>query len=551
MSTHLSRRQLLQISATAYLGTKLAPVTHALNMISPLDPTLRCINIVNFIREVDPREAFDMLLPVQKQMELIKQHELPATWLLQFDALVSGPYVPFLKEQMPANHEVGFWFEMNEKHCNAAGVEWRGRPGYEWDHIPHVAFTIGYTKDERRKLADTAMKEFKRIWGRYPKSVASWNLDSFTIAHLVERYGVKAFAVCRDQIATDGFTIWGGPIAGYYPSKNNCWCAAADPKHQISAPVFRMLGQDPVYYYDRSFTMADGQTHWEPDTMEPAWPSGQNDRFISQFLEMIERTECGAFAYAQLGQENTFKWEQQAEGFAKQMVALQYVVSRKLVHVETMGESGERFKKAYRSTPAQAQIMLDDPFGNTEPACGSIWYQTRHYRANLHLRGNTPYLRDLVVYRDEQKQPFLDEPTRLTEVEQKAPFVVDGYHWGNRAGAYITVDGQRVELVAKPEIQQKKDQLDVQLLLEGGEAVQVSFGQREVVIRGPETRELAIELQCERSRVPLKAVGKHAIRYAVGGFEYEVKIANGSADESNGAWRIRADRGIIRLNLGQ
>src|SRR6185312_29874 len=186
-------------------------------------------------------------------------HDVPTTWLLQFDALVSGPFVEFLKTHMPTSHEVGIWFEMNEMHCKAAQVEWRGRPGYEWDHYPAVAFTIGYTPEERIRLADAFMAEFHRVWNRFPRSVASWNLDAITMAHLCDRYGVDAFAVCRDQIATDGFTIWGAPIAGYYPSKTNCWSPALVHSNQIPAPVFRMLGQDPVYYYQNGFPMPGGR----------------------------------------------------------------------------------------------------------------------------------------------------------------------------------------------------------------------------------------------------------------------------------------------------
>ena len=272
---------------------------------------VRCINIVNFIRAIEPRFKTDLLLPVQKQMEIIKELQLPATWLLQFDALVSGPFVQYLKDNMAKSHEVGFWFEMNEMHCNAAGVKWRGRPGFEWDHFPNVAFTIGYSPEDRIKLADTAMAEFKKIWGKYPKSVASWNLDAITCAHLVDRYKVDAFAVCRDQIATDGFTIWGAPIAGYYPSKTNCWSPAVEPQNQINAPVFRMLGQDPVYYYNREYTMPDGKRHSAPDTMEPVWPSGQSPIFVERFLRMIGEAPTGQFAYAQLGQENSVPWNEQ------------------------------------------------------------------------------------------------------------------------------------------------------------------------------------------------------------------------------------------------
>ncbi|MFT3789105.1 MAG: hypothetical protein QM770_23505 [Tepidisphaeraceae bacterium] len=199
---------------------------------------MRCINIVNFLRGSEPRSPIDLLEPAREQMKLIAERKLPATWLLQFDALVAGPFVPFLKQSMPADHEVGFWFEMNRAHCEAANVEWRGRPGLTWDSHPSVAFTIGYTPDERRKLADAAMSRFRDLFGAYPRSIASWNLDSITLAHLSEHYGLDAAAVCRDQIATDGFTIWArrspattraNATAGARPpiARNSCPCRSS------------------------------------------------------------------------------------------------------------------------------------------------------------------------------------------------------------------------------------------------------------------------------------------------------------------------------------
>jgi hypothetical protein len=175
--------------------------------------------VVNFIRMIEPRFSMDMMLPVREQMALIRTHQLPATWLLQFDALMDGPFVPFLKQHMADDHEVGFWFEMNEKLCTAAGVDWRGRAGYEWDPDPTVAFTIGYTPSERIRLADTAMRTFKSIWGHHPRSIGSWNLDAYVLQHLSDHYNVSAYAVCRDQIATDGFTIWGAPDCRLLPKQ--------------------------------------------------------------------------------------------------------------------------------------------------------------------------------------------------------------------------------------------------------------------------------------------------------------------------------------------
>lgn len=521
---------------------------------------MRCINVINFIREIEPRFKMDMMLPIQKQMEIILKHRLPATWLLQFDALVSGPFVPFLKIHMAKDHEVGFWFEMNERHCKAAGVEWRGRPGYEWDHIPHVAFTIGYTKEERIKLADTAMEEFKRVWGTYPSSVASWNLDSVTIAHLVEKYKVDAFAVCRDQIATDGFTIWGAPIAGYYPSKANCWSPALDRSQQIGSPIFRMLGQDPVYYYDRVWMMPDGKRHSEPDTMEPVWPSGRSPVFVREFLEMIEKTPTLGFAYAQMGQENTFPWDQQAAGYPPQMEALAALRDRGAVHVETMGESGRRFKKAFRQTPPQAQVMLNDPFGNEKPAA-TVWYQSRFYRANLHMKGDLPYLRDLTVYSDRFKQPFLDEPTRLTEVEQRMPAVLDGYHWSKKpgsledegAGGYFYLGDQRLRLTGKPKVKESGASMEVRLPVQDGRELIVLFDEKSLSVRLSAKSELPLTLAFEwdPSKAAVKDVKPNRAEYSRDGFDYAVAVASGSAESAAGGWRVVAKDGRIELRLAQ
>ncbi|HVT14091.1 MAG TPA: hypothetical protein VHE55_17650 [Fimbriimonadaceae bacterium] len=549
----LSRRDLLLLLGQGYVGARLAPLTGMLASFAPPKNSMRCINVVNFIRAVEPRFKMDMMLSVRNQMELILKYRLSATWLLQYDALVSGPFVGFLKERMAKDHEVGFWFEMNEMHVRASGVEWRGRPGYEWDYFPSVAFTLGYSKEDRVKLADTAMREFKKVWGRYPSSVASWNLDAFTIDHLVEHYDVDAFAVCRDQIATDGFTIWGAPIAGYYPSKTNCWSPALDRHNQISAPVFRMLGQDPVYYYDRVWRMPGKGGLTTPDTMEPVWPSGQSPTFVREFLDMIEKEPALGFAYAQIGQENSFPWDQQEPGYEPQMVALSKLRERGVVHVETMGESGRRFKKAFKETPAQAQVMPDDSFGNTDPSCASIWYQSRFYRANLHIKGGLPYLRDLTVYSDRMPQPHLDEPTRENEVEQRMPAILDGYHWrkpDSLAGGFFLTGDDRLRLTGKPEVKEDGASLEVRLPVQDGHVLRVRFDEQALTASldgGP----LTLSFEWDPPKAALKEVRGDKLLYGWHGLEYEATVGTGTAEATPSGCRIRSHDDPIRLRLAQ
>ena len=521
---------------------------------------VRCVNVVNFIREIEPRFAMDMMLPVRSQMETILAHRLPATWLLQYDALVSGPFVPFLKAHKADDHEVGFWFEMNERHCRAAGVEWRGRPGYEWDHLPFVAFTLGYTPEERIRLADAAMREFHSVWGRYPSCVASWNLDAITMAHLTERYGIDAYAVCRDQIATDGFTIWGAPFAGYYPSRTNCWSPALDRKEGIGTPVFRMLGQDPVYYYEREWTIPGGRRLSEPDTMEPVWTSGRSPRFVETFLRMIAEAPALGFAYAQLGQENTFPWDRQAAGYPAQMATLAALRDRGLVHVETMGESGRRFKRAFATTPAQAQVQLEDPFGNADPAEGSIWYGSRFYRADLHLRGDLPFLRDLTVYSNRFPQPFLTQATRDADVEQRMPAVLDGYHWRKAsrapgepgAGGFFEVGGKRVRLSGKPGVRERGDALLVDLPIGERRTLRVRFEERQIRIDLTPGSDVPLALAFEWD--PTKAVPfdvrPDRIAYKTGDFAYNVGV-RGEARSTPDGWTVVGSRNGIGLDLAQ
>lgn len=516
---------------------------------------LRCVNIVNFIRGVEPRFETDLLLPVKEQMKLIKQHGFPATWLLQYDALVSGPFVEFLKANAAPNHEIGFWFEMNQMHCEAAGVNWRGRPGFEWDHYPLVAFTIGYTKEERVKLADAAMAKFKEIWGYHPSSVASWNLDSFTIAHLVEKYGVDAFAVCRDQIATDGFTIWGAPIAGYYPSKNNCWSPAVDRKNQINAPVFRMLGQDPVYYYQRQWKMPIGKIESFPDTMEPVWPSGRSDRFVETFLAMIESAPSQRFSYVQMGQENSFPWRDQAQAYPKQMDALAKLVQKKSVVLETMGDSGRRFKKAFKKTPPQAQVQLEDPYGNTESPQTSVWYQSRHYRANVHLMNGIAYLRDIFVYRDGHKQPYLDEPTKLSSVEQRQLGVVDGFHWSPKqgsltekgAGGYLKVDGAEFRPVGRPEVSETPNSLSCRLKDEAGRWLLFVFEEDRMSVSC--AGKLEIEFFWDKSKSAFKSAFGGMLDYVDDGFGYSVRLLKGSVQTADSGCVLTSEKSEIKMVL--
>lgn len=529
---------------------------------TPKPSARRVINIMNFIRGDEPREPIDLMEPVRQQMALIKKYGFPATWLLQYDALVQGPFVEFLKAEMPPDHEVGIWFEMNRRICDDAGLAWRGNPNWEWDYHVPVAYPIGYTPEERRRLADTAAATFKRIFGRELKSVASWNLDAISVAHFADKHKVDAFANCRDQLNTDGFTIWGVPIAAYYPTRENAWSPATELKNQINTPVFRLLGQDPVYYYDNRVSA--------PDTMEPVWPYGQSEIFVDRFYEMMHKSPTQGFAYAQLGQENSFGWPAMRKAYPMQMEKLaKYKNERDLV-IETMGESGRRFKRMFKSTPTQAQIMLEDPFGNSNPVERTVWYQSKFYRANLHFRDAQFYLRDLHVYNDQFPQPYLTEVVRHHGIEQRLLAAIDGYHWsddkthagqpGKRAmGRFvqITPDGQETPLTmaGKPTVSEKGTTMRTTVPLAGGGALELVCHEKDLEVRllGRSTSaRIGLVLEWVPERSALTSVSANTLSYNFQDFDYRVQLAQATATATpDGARIIATGRGALRLLLAQ
>jgi hypothetical protein len=546
-----TRREVLIGSLKTMVVSSMLPSLSA--EASTVSAPWRAINIMNFIRAEESRESMDLMLPVREQMALIKAHKFPATWLLQYDALVEGAYVEFLKSEMPSDHETGIWFEMNRKICGDAGVAWHGKPEWEWDYHVPIAYAIGYTPEERRKLADTAMATFKRIFGRDAKTVASWNLDAISIAHLSDHYGIDAFGNCRDQLATDGFTIWGAPIAAYYPNRNNAWSPALEAKNQIATPMFRLLGQDPVYYYYKQLSY--------PDTMEPVWASGRSKIFVDRFLDMIANSPTQSLAYAQLGQENSFGWPEMREAYPMQMEVLARARKEGKLVVETMGATGRRFKATFTSTPTQAQVMLDDPFGKNHPPERTVWYQSKHYRANLHFRGNEFYLRDLHVYNDQFPQPYLTEPVRQHGIEQRLLAVLDGYHWsdaevhagrdGIRAlGRFVTIgpDGNITPLTMTglPVVSEKGTELQTRVLLSQGGGLVCIFGERMICFKlqdVPSQLRLGLLFEWAPDRSNIQEISKDHLNYRFRDFDYTVRISNGVASKT--------DQGVSITSMGK
>ena len=360
------------------------------------------MNIVNFVRGIEPRWEMDLYTPVTEQIRCNKKYNIPNTFLLQYDAMRRQDFQElFLKEQ-DENMELGVWLENCRELIESIGLPWRGREGYDWDWYVNVGFLEGYTPAQREKIVDEVFCLFKEVFGQYPQVVGSWLLDAYSMDYMCQKYGIKAFCICREQYAVDAYTLWGGySSGGYYPSKNNTLCPAQTEENKISAPVFRMLMADPIYNYDGE---AKG---YGVCTLEPAWECGRDPNITDWYLDTYYKTPCLTHAQATTGQENSFGWPLFGEGYCMQIDKLAALWKKGDVSLQKLGDTGLWYQQNFPMSAATAQVAQQDWRGTDQK---TVWYNCKNYRANLHFSEGKLWLRDLTKFDDRYQERYLQKP---------------------------------------------------------------------------------------------------------------------------------------------
>lgn len=389
-------------------------------------PLPKIVNIINFIRLLEPRDAKiteEVLYEtVVKQIEMMKKYKLGGTFLLQYDALIDPRYKKLLKSLPDRSFEIGAWWEIPQPLVEKAGLKWRGR--YPWDWHADIGFSTGYTPKEREKLADVYMSDFKQIFGYYPKSVASWFIDAHTLNYLYQKYKIVASANCKDQYGTDGYTMWGGYWnQAYYPSKINSYMPAQNESNQIPVPIFRMLGSDPVRQYDTGL----GSDRQGVITLEPVYKEGGGDSaWVNWYFKEFVGGSAMEYAYVQAGQENSFTWDAMSKGFEIQLPLIARLRDEKKVTVETLAESGKWFREKYKTTPATSVTVNEDLKGSDRK---TVWFNSRFYRINLLWENGNLRIRDIHLFDEKFESAYFAKKATSNECSFFTLPFVDGYIW--------------------------------------------------------------------------------------------------------------------------
>jgi len=467
---------------------------------------MNILNIINFIRAFDPREPdADLHLPVRKQLEFSQKYQFPTTFLLQYDSLLDERYFELLNNQ--PNIEIGVWLEVMQPLVESIGIPWRGRDAWDWHS--HVGFSVGYTPDERKRIADELMRKFKEVFGYYPKTVGSWLIDIVTLNYLSEKYGIVASCNCKDQWGTDGYTLWGGYYnQAYYPSKFNVFAPASTVENQVNVPVFRMLGSDPVDQYD-----LDIGGDWQGVmTLEPVYKDGGgNEEWVKWFLGEIYNGKSLSFGYTQAGQENSFGWDNMKVGYELQMKLFDQLKKENKISIMTLAETGEWFKKTYPTTPVSSIVAKKE---NKD----SVWYCGKNYRSNFYVKDGIPRIRDIFFFNELYKERYLNDVCAGMNMTYDNLPVIDGNRWsveGNYAGIYFADKSEIVKLNGEIETFCENDTLRI-----SAENIEVIYSEDKIEINT--TFRLVYIMNAKKSETKISIDGDR-IRFEHNNFTYALK----------------------------
>lgn len=508
------------------------------------------VNIVNFVRAVEPRCEVDLVGTVRQQIRLLDEYHLPATFLLQYDALVRPEYVDLMKSLDPERYELGIWYEIVRPLTEDSGIPWRGKT--DWDWHTDCGFSVGYPTEERIRLVDTAFEKFRELFGYFPRVFGSWLFDSETAAYVSRKYDCDAFCNCKEQFGTDGYTLWGGYYGqGYYPARDNVFLPANRPENRLSTPLFRMLAADPVRQYDFGLSPELGSGRIQGVvTLEPVYPeAGGSENWVDWYLRENFNGECLSFGYAQAGQENSFGWQAMEKGLRLQFERFCRLSEAGQLEIETLGQTGRWYRASFSDTPLSlitAHSAYDDP-----EVC-SVWASSKYYRVNFYGDRGSLRIRDFQIFDDRLIDDYLESPCRTKAAIFRALPVIDGNLFsggGILAGGFFRSE----KVPALPSELTFEELGDGRAARLGYGGYTVDIEERGFTVASGSPFSIEIRYQHESEWLPeLLEIGERRITLSSRGVEYSIELERGSVASSDGSLRIcseGSDRPCIRVTL--
>lgn len=426
------------------------------------------VSIVNPVRGNDFWEEKNQTIDtsVKGQLEVLNKENLPATWLLRFDALKDQTILNLFKSSL--KDEKGLFLEITPTWTKAANVNYIESPVW---HNAGSAFLTGYSQEDRIKLIDKAFEEFKSIFGLYPKSVGAWWVDSFSAKYMQEKYGVTGVLIVADQYTTDNYQIWGQYWSTpYYPSIKDTLTPAQTKDTKIPVVVTQWAARDPVNAYGRG---VNESTY----SVQPNDYIDFHDLDINYFSKLIDiytTQKFNRFGQIVVGLENSYSWENYKSEYQKQIEVLKNKSRQGQFKVVTMSNFSDWYISNFPSLSPEQIIVAEDPLGTNKK---SVWFMNPYYRAGWFYNQVGSVFRDIRQYVENRVEPCFEKACKELFFATFATRVLDDVTYGTR----WTVDEGEITNFS---VERAEDKYNLNYVNEAGKTRMISFHPRDIEVDG-------------------------------------------------------------------
>ena len=399
-----------------------------LTFLSP-QPIYAAINnsFVNIVSPVRGNDFWDLKNQkpqdaVLGQLEILRQNNLQATFLLRFDALGDESILQPLKNSAD---EKGLFLEVTPTLTNAAAVIYHQSPS--WHNAASILIT-GYSVDDRKKIIDTVFEGFKQKFGNYPKSVGAWWIDANSLSYMQTRYGVTNAMIVADQYSTDSYQIWGQYWGTpFYPAKNNALFPAQTVDNKIPVVITQWAARDPVNGYGTGVE----ESTYSVQTNDYLDYHNLDINYFSKLIDIYTKPETTQNQFGQIvvGLENSYSWTKYKNEYQNQINEL---VKKRIAgqfQIMTLDNFANWYKSRFPNLSPDQLIIAKDPLGGPKQV---VWFMNNFYRVGWVANSEGSVIRDLRQYVSGQNEICLEKACNEVNFATFATRVLDEVTYGQK-----------------------------------------------------------------------------------------------------------------------
>lgn len=377
---------------------------------------------------------------ITSQYEEVSKRNLPATWLLTYDAINNGDIKKVIT-QMDDQQEIGIFFEVTENFTKDAGVTYNKTDSW---HRANSVLTTGYLQQDRIKLIDTVFKKFKDVFGNYPTSVGAWWIDSYSLTYMKKKYGITADLTVADQFSTDGYGVWGQYFSiPFYPSKNHAGIPANSQNSKLDVVTMQWAPRDPL----NSIGISEESRFSSQDYQILDLP----DKYYEKLISLYSQKNRNQFGQIVLGLEADLAPETYKGLYARQLDIIKDFELKQKVSTTTMKQFSNWYRQRFPQISPAHIIESDDLLGKKKKV---VWYQSPWYRIGLLYDWDLGEIKifDFRTYHDNFQEPYYLTPNKELELYVRLPSLIDIVQnphsfWSIPTGGEVVTNGNPEQFI--------------------------------------------------------------------------------------------------------